>query len=503
MKHQNIKKIYNFIFYNNTPIIILSLIFSVAILSFAAEKQASNVKHQADNSTTEQPNFIAHTDDQAENDERKDKNNDDQNAESNKVKNSKLGELKIKEKYDNAVEIKKSYRLEKTAFIQDAVDENAIQTEVGNKNLDEFAPMLTIRKWDDEVNLKIKYKHKEEKDKQKFAIEGDKIKWKGDKTEAHFYEVKKGNEITDGIILDSDAYEFEIILLEKPDTNLVEFDIETKGLAFYYQPELTQKEIDKGAKRPENVVGSYAVYHATKKNHIIGQKNYMVGKAFHIYRPKIIDSAGAEVWGNLNIDVKKKLLTVEIPQDFINNAVYPIRHAAGLTFGYTTIGASWEFVPGNDLFGSKFTSPAGAATAISISVYTGSDNPDGYIKGVLVLNSNLNIVTNGIGTAELAPTLSMAWVVSEFSTPPTISQYTDYDICYVTGQSDLMIIWDTGDTNQSLYDGSNSYSSPINPTDASYNDLKVSIYCTYEEAEDPYQPRSGGIGISGGGFMIH
>ena len=53
---------------------------------------------------------------------------------------------KIQAKYE-ASDIKDKYRLEKTAFILDAVDENAIQAEVGNKNLDEFVPELTLRKW--------------------------------------------------------------------------------------------------------------------------------------------------------------------------------------------------------------------------------------------------------------------------------------------------------------------------------------------------------------------
>jgi len=173
------------------------------------------------------------------------------------------------------------------------------------------------------------------------------------------------------------AFELEVLLLEKPKKNKVEFTVETKGLKFYYQPELTQKEKDDGAFRPENVVGSYAVYHESKTNNIIYPfdksgytldelnekvlseelvakinkktseveyytqgKKYRVGKAFHIYRPKIVDSAGTEVWGDLIVDTNKKVLTVEIPQEFLDNAVYPVRHAAGLTFGYTSAGGS-------------------------------------------------------------------------------------------------------------------------------------------------------------------
>ena len=275
---------------------------------------------------------------------------------------------KIQQKYEKS-ELKGKYRLEKTAFILDAIDENAIQTEVGNKNLDEFVPELTLRKWDDEVNFKVKYKHGEKEKDQKVDIEDKKIKWKGKKTEVHYYDIKKGELLHDKV-LEHDVYEVEVILLEKPDTNIVSFDIETKGLSFYYQPELTQEEIDEGAFRPENVIGSYAVYHKSKQGDYskMGKKNYRAGKAFHIYRPKIIDSAGTEVWGKLNIT--DNLLTVEILQEFLDNAVYPVRHAAGLTFGYTSVGSTEAAMSGGVARGS-LGSPASDGIMTSISVYLG------------------------------------------------------------------------------------------------------------------------------------
>ena len=79
-----------------------------------------------------------------------------------------------------------------------------------------------------------------------------KIKWTDGIVEAQFYELDNGD------------FEFEYILKSIPSSNVIEFDIETKGLNFFYQPELTQQEIDEGASRPENVIGSYAVYHKTQ-----------------------------------------------------------------------------------------------------------------------------------------------------------------------------------------------------------------------------------------------
>jgi hypothetical protein len=75
----------------------------------------------------------------------------------------------------------------------------------------------------------------------------------------------------------------------------------------------------------------------------INGKEYKAGKAFHIYRPHIIDASGAETWGILHIE--NGIYSVEIPQDFLNTAVYPIR--SNDTFGYTILGASAGYTLAN------------------------------------------------------------------------------------------------------------------------------------------------------------
>ena len=241
----------------------------------------------------------------------------------------------IQGKYDQATEINSNYRLDKTALIKDARDENSIKIKVGDEKADNFVPEFTISRWDDEVSFKIKPRLGlvAENDKT-LSLDGDKIKFETPKIDYHFYDLGVTASHAEG------AYEFEVILKEKPDSNVITFDIETQGLDFFYQPALTQKEVDDGVFRPENVIGSYAVYHSTKANHAIGQKNYKAGKAFHIYRPQLEDANGWKVWGELNIDVQAEIQTVRMPEDFWNNAVYPIRHATGATFGYTELGGS-------------------------------------------------------------------------------------------------------------------------------------------------------------------
>lgn len=147
----------------------------------------------------------------------------------------------------------------------------------------------------------------------------------------------EGKNVANADTSGEEGFKVDILLNEKPNTNVFTLELEGwEDLDFFYQPELTPEEIEEGAERPENVVGSYAVYHKTKANHEIGKTNYQTGKLYHIYRPKVLDSEGNWVWGQLGYE--NGVLSVTVPQEFLDGAVYPVR--VDPTFGYTTVGAS-------------------------------------------------------------------------------------------------------------------------------------------------------------------
>ncbi len=179
-----------------------------------------------------------------------------------------------------------------------------------------FVPNINMQKWNDECWLNIN--HPDVVGTEKESLSDEKISLViGEKT--HRYYVKDGR------------VEYEIEFTVKPATNKVEFDLSfSAGLEFCYQPPLTQKEIDDGHHRPENVVGSYAVYWSKKDN------KYKTGKFCHIYRPKLIDADGKETWANMFIVGKK--LTITMPQVFLDVAKYPVLLDPEL--GYSTKGAS-------------------------------------------------------------------------------------------------------------------------------------------------------------------
>jgi len=195
-----------------------------------------------------------------------------------------------------------------------------IQLELGDsKQPHLFFPQVKIMRWDNEVNASFRLK---DFDNYVVSTEAEKIKLVNGTKEVHFYE------FVPDISHQEDGFKFEVILKEKPTSNKIEFTIQTKGLDFFYQPPLTQQEIDGGAERPDNVVGSYAVYHKTKGgiNRSDGME-YKAGKALHIYRPEAIDATGKWVYGELNITINEDgtgLMTKTIPQEFLDNATYPV-----------------------------------------------------------------------------------------------------------------------------------------------------------------------------------
>ena len=330
---------------------------------------------------------------------------------------------------------------------------------VGDEKQPDFYPRMKIKRWDNEVNFSIGIISTFQGSHNKV---GDIVEWNdGHGIGAKFYQ-KPG-----------DKFEFEISLDERPLTGFVLLSIDTKGLDFFYQRSLTQKEIDNGNIRPDNVVGSYAVYHKTMKGNYIGGNNYRAGKFCHIYRPNVTDANNKQLW--CDMEIIGSVMKIIIP----DGLVYPV--VIDPTFGNTNAGASIDNFGAHTLLGSVFTSPADAGTAQSVSfcVYS-SDGPTNY-KGVIVLHSNLNIITNGIGNGSYDDSDSEVWVESDFATDPSLTPSTDYVLMLIADQQ-IMGYYDDGATDQFVYDDTNYYDSPSNPTDASTYTYKISIYCTYTAA---------------------
>ena len=367
-----------------------------------------------------------------------------------------------------------------------------LEVVIGDDKQPDFKPQIKIQRWDNEVNSSFRLIDNDQ-ETPKISKYRDKIKYITSKKELHFYNLAESEELREG------GYEFEVILKEKPTTNKLEFTIQTKGLKFYYQPPLTEEKLEEGqtadethiydkdgnvvAERPENVVGSYAVYHATKGGVVDKDgKDYKVGKAFHIYRPKITDANGNWTWGQLNIDEESGILTIEIDQSWLDNVVYPVK--IDPTFGYDTAGGSAQAAGYNDFHGSKFTSPSDIGTFEKLSFYSEYVSGSDSWKGVITDSSKI-IITNGVGN-EI--TKNTGWDDLTYSDIPTLSSDTVYYLGQVNYGNKQNPKYDTGESGQGLIDQSNSEYSPQNPTDGTENNYKFSIYCTYTAGEETATP---------------
>lgn len=286
-----------------------------------------------------------------------------------------------------------------------------------------------------------------------------------------------------------DCFEWEIILNKAPDSNIFRYQLETEGLVFYFQDSVDAD--NPYFEQPDSVRFSYAVYHSKKRdNHIIINNsdttflNYGTGKAFHIYRPRIWDSAGDTLWGEIHIDTLHNLLTITVDKTFLASAIYPV--TIDPTFGYTTIGAS-SSNPGNLSLQVNYTNEAltGAATLDSGCVYAKKLVALGhpvvkvncYKKSGTFANDSLVASSSQFEVT----TTSFAWLGASIS--GTLEDSTEYVASFHSddgfGGSLLRFSYDFADSSSVKVSGLPDMNAPTTLTGAVYNNLRYSCYITY------------------------
>lgn len=167
------------------------------------------------------------------------------------------------------------------------------------------------------------------------------------------------------------ALEYQLTFGSRPSDTVVLDVLCSAGLKWNYQPPLTQTEIDNGYERPDNVVGSYAIYGSKQGN------KYRAGKFGHVFRWKLTDGDENWAWAEQEVVFSEKLtkdghrqgsLTITLPSAWMDSAVYPVRLMGdGDTFGIEAEGnssASIEWV----IQGCVDTPEVGTATNISASL---------------------------------------------------------------------------------------------------------------------------------------
>jgi hypothetical protein len=230
----------------------------------------------------------------------------------------------------------------------------------------------------------------------------------------------------------NNEFDIDFTLHAKPNTNVFEYKIEgADEFDFFYQPALTQEEMDEGASRPEHVVGSYAVYHRTKGHHRVGDTNYATGKAFHIYRPKAIDAHGDAVWAELSY--QSGTLAVTVPQKFLDDATYPV--TVDPTFNQTTVGATQFNVPGlNNMIAlaSVYLPHIASMNEIVISFSAYSVASSTTVLNVAAYSTSGGFPLNQLGAVTTSLTVNST---EDWDTSGAVSQAMTGGVGYVTAIS--------------------------------------------------------------------
>jgi hypothetical protein len=366
------------------------------------------------------------------------------------------------------------------------------RVEIGDRDSADFKPCARLNRWGTECSLFLSIPTAE---KILPTIQGERILWQGRDYGAEF-------------LAATDGFKFNIILPRRPETNVFPLDFGSDNLNFYYQPPLTE-EFQEGwseefkrdilvtgtqvtdlngnvlVNRPENVVGSYAVYHATKDNMHPSQaeaEKYKTGKAFHWYRPLIYDSVGKTTWGILNVDPKAGIRTITIPQEFLDNAVYPV--TIDDDFGYTDAGASSVGIGGGTAraHGDTYTGASGTGTSMSVYAAAWSgDHLDRNIQMALydAVSPSNYIDDSGTASVTIDSATPQWWQAN--SSGPSLSAI-QYYLAFVGDQLQYgpYAYYDSSGVNNYVYKTITfgSWPSTISWL-AGASQRQYSIYCTY------------------------
>jgi len=369
----------------------------------------------------------------------------------------------------------------------------------GDENSDYFKPKMQLAKWGDETYVSLEYEISEQG---QVGLEGNKVKYQTNSdVDVEIYtkdpeEISVSNDhgnLNTFIINEQGGVEFDLILKQKPKTNVFNYKLDSQGLGFHYQAPLDEEEknnpevdhctetecYDKDGKivvqRPENVVGSYAVYHAKKSGDYtqLGGKNYRAGKAFHIYRPKVYDANGNWVWGELKISQDNSILSVAVDQDWLDNAVYPVR--VDPNFGYETVGSS--NVSPNPNYIAWYDMgyyPDVDGSLDSMSIYVGSTSDVSFQLGVYKKTGD----RAGSLVAHTGTGASVIYSWNTLSISGNIFSSTPY-LLVTNKSSHLNVKYDTNLEEETSYDRQTFGSWPATISGPSWNNYEYSIYATY------------------------
>ncbi len=300
---------------------------------------------------------------------------------------------------------------------------------------------------------------------------------------------------------DGTGFNVDIQLAFKPTSNVFSYQFSGyQDMDFYYQPPLniemsssTCTETDCGGMhRPENIVGSYAVYSKTHANHILGQTNYETGKLFNIYRPQVTDANGNKIWAILNYSNGN--LTITVPQQFLDSAKYPI--LIDPTFGYTSTPGTQQnpYTIANQKAIYTYTASSGD-TATQLNVWDGTDGASTSTQiGIYDFSGGHPVNRTGFCSASVPSGTEKELV----SCSASISLVAGTVYTMATGANGGDFIWlDSGAAGDAAPQGSDCTRCAM-PNPWTFGDIQawiVGMYATYTPAAPAANPEEVKVNI--------
>jgi hypothetical protein len=273
-----------------------------------------------------------------------------------------------------------------------------------------------------------------------------------------------------------------------------------KGLVAYYQPPLTEEDIKAGHVRPDRVVGSYAIYHEQPQATYVDGKNYRSGKAFHLYRPELIDANGQRTWAEQKLDTDAGTLTITMDREWLDRAVYPV--VVDPTLGYTTQGGSFFGDPDyRDSSHATTGASGGTMSELHAFVKNGAATEYGIKVAVYTDDAGNNRPEDQVASEiEFRIPASSAVAERSGSYSGSLAASTKYWLAFIPEDISVQVAYDNSAANSEcyLYPNPSGYDLPANwgNSGAGYT-ARYSIWAVYAAAggRTTKNTRSHGLGL--------
>ncbi len=350
-----------------------------------------------------------------------------------------------------------------------------VSVEVGDlKDASRFHPQMKLCRWgaseaENECNLSIRATGIGSV----IGDAGGKIRWKGNDYEVHMYDRADFDQFG--------AFEFEWVLFSRPARNFLNLSVQHKGLKLFQQAGGTTVEPIEGGTRPENVIGSIALYHESKGGLVdAAGMAYGAGKFGHVLRPEAVDANGQRVWCDLVI-VNPVKWRVVIPQAFLDSAAYPV--VVDPTFGYTTAGANafFTFSGATANIATMATTRIAASgdTVTQFTIYASGDGTEAPKLALYTVSGGEPSALHNIPYNTFEATLG--WVSSGEGVSVGLNAGSEYCVAYSSVNAvanGINVFYDTGSPPGRFNSTDTTFGASFN-VDGTDSGTKYSFYATY------------------------